>query len=155
PDPRGEGAPDPVGDADRSEVGHADARHGADRARAQEPRHDRRGAGAHAHSEPLRRDGYRRQIRHAAAAPGPGQRTGLEAPAKDPSMDIRVLLKEMVDRGASDLYITVDSSPVIRIEGENHILAGETLTPPEVEALANALMTERQRALFEENMEMN
>ena len=70
-------------------------------------------------------------------------------------MDIRVLLKDMVEQAASDLYITVDSPPVIRIEGVNRILEGEPLTPPEVESLANALMTERQRAVFEETMEMN
>jgi twitching motility protein PilU len=70
-------------------------------------------------------------------------------------MDIRILLREMADRGGSDLYITVDSPPVVRIEGVNHCLPGEPLAPPEVEALANALMTERQRAIFEETMEMN
>jgi twitching motility protein PilU len=70
-------------------------------------------------------------------------------------MDIRELLKEMVERGGSDLYITVDSPPVVRIEGVNHVIDGEPLTPTEVEALANALMTERQRAIFEESMEMN
>ena len=69
--------------------------------------------------------------------------------------DIRTLLKEMVDRGGSDLYVTVDSPPVIRIEGVNHVDAGEPLTPTEVEGLANSLMTERQRATFEEQMEMN
>ena len=41
--------------------------------------------------------------------------------------DVRLLLKEMVDRGASDLYLTVDSPPVIRIEGVNHTLDGEPL----------------------------
>ncbi len=70
-------------------------------------------------------------------------------------MDIRILLKEMVERGASDLYLTVDSPPVIRIEGQNYVLEGEPLAPTEVEGLANALMTERQRAMFEESMEMN
>jgi twitching motility protein PilU len=69
--------------------------------------------------------------------------------------DVRTLLKEMVDRAASDLYVTVDSPPVIRIEGVNHTMEGEALTPTEVEALANSLMTERQRAAFEEAMEMN
>jgi len=69
--------------------------------------------------------------------------------------DIRVLLKEMVDRGGSDLYVTAESPPVVRIEGINHTLDGEPLTPTEVEALANSLMTERQRAAFEEQMEMN
>jgi twitching motility protein PilU len=70
-------------------------------------------------------------------------------------VDVRVLLKEMSDRGGSDLYITADSPPVVRIEGTNHVVPGEPLTPTDVEALANALMTERQRALFEESMEMN
>src|SRR5215470_447997 len=69
--------------------------------------------------------------------------------------DIRLLLKEMVDRGGSDLYITADSPPVIRVEGINQRVAGDPLTPTEVEALANSLMTERQRAAFEEEMEMN
>jgi twitching motility protein PilU len=69
--------------------------------------------------------------------------------------DIRALLLEMVERGASDLYITVDSPPVIRVEGVNYPCQGEPLTPTEVEALANSLMTERQRATFEEQMEMN
>jgi twitching motility protein PilU len=70
-------------------------------------------------------------------------------------VDVRELLKEMCDRGGSDLYITADSPPVVRVEGTNHSLPGEPLTPTDVETLANALMTERQRALFEETMEMN
>ena len=69
--------------------------------------------------------------------------------------DVRLLLKEMVDRGGSDLYVTAESPGVVRIEGTNHVLPGEPLTPTEVEALANSLMTERQRAVFEEQMEMN
>ena len=69
--------------------------------------------------------------------------------------DVRLLLKEMVDRGGSDLYVTAESPAVVRIEGTNHVLPGEPLTPTEVEALANSLMTERQRAAFEEQMEMN
>jgi twitching motility protein PilU len=69
--------------------------------------------------------------------------------------DVRLLLKEMADRGGSDLYVVSDSTPVIRIEGVNHPLDGEPLTPTEVEGLANSLMTERQRAAFEEEMEMN
>jgi len=69
--------------------------------------------------------------------------------------DVRLLLKEMVDRCGSDLYLTADSPPVVRVEGVNHTLDGEPLAPTEVEALANSLMTERQRAAFEEEMEMN
>jgi len=70
-------------------------------------------------------------------------------------MDIRQLLNEVVQQNASDLYLTVDSPPVVRIEGITHILPGAPLSPPDVEALANSLMTERQRLQFEEAMEMN
>lgn len=70
-------------------------------------------------------------------------------------MDVRLLLKEMLEREASDLYLTVDSPPTLRIEGVNAVLAGEPLQSPDVETLANSLMTERQRAVFEETMEMN
>ena len=49
----------------------------------------------------------------------------------------------------SDLYLTVESPPVIRVEGTNETLPGAPLTSAEVESLANSLMTEKQRALFE------
>ncbi len=70
-------------------------------------------------------------------------------------MDIRTLLQEMSRREASDLYLTADSPPVLRIEGVATRLPLPRLTPQEVEALANSLMTERQKAAFEERMEMN
>ncbi|MBI1814103.1 MAG: PilT/PilU family type 4a pilus ATPase [Deltaproteobacteria bacterium] len=69
--------------------------------------------------------------------------------------DIRTLLSEMGVRGASDLYLTADSPPVLRIEGITENYGDEILTAPEVEELANAVMTERQRATFEERLEMN
>jgi twitching motility protein PilU len=70
-------------------------------------------------------------------------------------MDIRTLLTELNERNGSDLYLTVDSPPVIRVEGHNGFMDTPPLAAPEVEALANSLMTERQRAAFEEVMEMN
>lgn len=70
-------------------------------------------------------------------------------------MDIRSLLSAMVEKGASDLYLTVDSPPVLRIEGFTEPIAGEALTAAQVEALAGSLMTERQRAAFDEKLEMN
>ncbi|MBI4514507.1 MAG: PilT/PilU family type 4a pilus ATPase [Deltaproteobacteria bacterium] len=69
--------------------------------------------------------------------------------------DIRTLLSEMGVRGASDLYLTAESPPVLRIEGITEVFGEEPLSAPEVEDLANTLMTERQRAVFEEKLEMN
>jgi twitching motility protein PilU len=70
-------------------------------------------------------------------------------------MDIRALLAQMLERGASDLYLTVDSPPVLRIEGVTHPMGSEALTPSQVEGLANSVMSDRQRAAFDEKLEMN
>jgi twitching motility protein PilU len=70
-------------------------------------------------------------------------------------MDIRSLLAAMLEKEASDLYLTVDSPPILRIEGFTEPIGGEVLKPAQVEALANSLMTERQRAVFDEKLEMN
>ncbi len=70
-------------------------------------------------------------------------------------MDIRQLLSAMVERGASDLYLAVDSPPMLRIEGFTEPVSAERLTSAAVETLAMSLMSERQRAVFEEKLEMN
>ncbi len=70
-------------------------------------------------------------------------------------MDIRDLLGQVVERGASDLYLTVDSPPMLRIEGFTEPIGTERLKPADVEALAMSFMSERQRATFEEKLEMN
>jgi twitching motility protein PilU len=70
-------------------------------------------------------------------------------------MDIRQLLSAMVERDASDLYLSVDSPPMLRIEGFTEPFGTERLNAAAVEALAMSLMSERQRAVFEEKLEMN
>lgn len=70
-------------------------------------------------------------------------------------MDVRSLLKVMVEREASDLYLTVDRSPTYRIHGVTQSLAEPPFTNEQLEAVAQGLMRERQRTEFEEKMEMN
>lgn len=70
-------------------------------------------------------------------------------------MDIRSLLKVMVDREASDLYLTVDASPIYRIHGVTQPTDAPPFTNEQLEALALALMRGQQRSEFEEKMEMN
>src|SRR5262249_38718980 len=70
-------------------------------------------------------------------------------------MDIRSLLAEMVQQQASDLYLTVDSPPMLRVEGFTRAFGTDPLVHADVEALANSFMSERQRATFEEKLEMN
>jgi len=68
---------------------------------------------------------------------------------------IRKLLKVMVDKDASDLYLTVGAPPGYRIQGELRRLGQDHLSPVATEKLAATLMTEKQKAEFATAMEMN
>ena len=71
-------------------------------------------------------------------------------------MEIRDFLKIMVERDASDIYLTVESPPMYRINGVTQPVGDGKLTNEQLQALANAVMrTDKQRKEFEETMEMN
>ena len=70
-------------------------------------------------------------------------------------MEIQKLLKVMVDKDASDLYLTVESPPMIRINGVTQPYGDEKLNNEQIETLAKGIMWEKQRRDFEQTMEMN
>ena len=71
-------------------------------------------------------------------------------------MEIRDFLKVMVERDASDIYLTVESPAMYRINGVTQPAGDGKLTNEQLEELAKAVMrTDRQRKEFEETMEMN
>lgn len=70
-------------------------------------------------------------------------------------MEIRDLLKTMVEREGSDLYLTVDAPPVYRVHGTTQPTTDPPFNNDQLEALALALMRGHQRSEFEEKMEMN
>jgi twitching motility protein PilU len=69
--------------------------------------------------------------------------------------DINPYLQTMVDRDASDVYLTVAKPPMYRIEGEVQPIGEVAFTAPDLEKLGTAIMSERQRKEFAETMEMN
>ena len=70
-------------------------------------------------------------------------------------MDIRPLLKLMVDRGASDLFFSVGRPPCIKMK-EQLVPVGETALQPEhTEAAAMALMSPDRRQEFHRTREAN
>jgi twitching motility protein PilU len=71
------------------------------------------------------------------------------------SANIRELVEEMVRRDASDLYITVDSPPMYRVEGVTSPWGEEKFTPEETEAMALSLMSQTQKTYFARRWEMN
>ena len=70
-------------------------------------------------------------------------------------MDVRTLLKVMVDQEASDMYLTVEAPPTYRVHGSTTPANLAPFTNEQLEALALALMRGQQRGEFEEKMEMN
>ena len=70
-------------------------------------------------------------------------------------MDIRYLLRVMVERDASDIYLTVDLPPIYRIQGITHPIGDTAFTNEQLEKLASDIMRDKQRKEFEEKMEMN
>ena len=70
-------------------------------------------------------------------------------------MTIKELLQIMVQTNASDLYITVDAAPMFRVEGVTKPYGEAKLTAVQSEEIANSLMSEKQKAVFSEKMEMN
>jgi twitching motility protein PilU len=69
--------------------------------------------------------------------------------------DMHALLKLMVDKGASDLFLTCGTPPHIKIEGSTHFINSPALKPGEAKQMAYSVMTERQTAAFEDTMESN
>jgi len=71
------------------------------------------------------------------------------------SINLTEFLGVMVERNASDIYFTVASPPMYRIQGIVQPIGEHVFTHEELEALAKSFMNERQWQQFNEHMEMN
>ena len=71
-------------------------------------------------------------------------------------MDLYSLLKLVVDEKASDLHLTVDSAPVLRIDGQMKPVMGMTrLTPKNTAQLCLSILTPEQKSAFEKRRELD
>jgi len=71
------------------------------------------------------------------------------------AVTLHQLLKTMVERGGSDLHITTNSPPQIRIDGKLTPLDMPPLAAPETKQLAYSVLTDAQKHRFEENLELD
>jgi twitching motility protein PilU len=69
--------------------------------------------------------------------------------------DFNALLSSMIMRDASDLFITADLPPSIKVNGKIVALDDEALTPEQTHQLAYNLMNGQQRQEFEKTFECN
>lgn len=65
------------------------------------------------------------------------------------------LLKQMIDRGASDLHITVGSPPKLRVDGKLLSVDHPPLSPADTKALCYSILTDAQKHRFEEHNELD
>ncbi len=65
------------------------------------------------------------------------------------------LLKLMVQKKASDLFVTAGVAPSIKIDGKMTPVTKQALTPDQSRAFAYGIMTEEQRRTFEAHNECN
>jgi twitching motility protein PilT len=70
-------------------------------------------------------------------------------------LTLHQLLKTMVERGGSDLHVTTNSPPQIRIDGKLTPLDFPPLTAAETKQLAYSVLTDAQKHRFEENLELD
>ncbi len=71
-------------------------------------------------------------------------------------ISIRALLEEMIQKGASDLHLTVGERPKLRIDGElTNASTSRTLQPRDTLTLAYSILTEQQKKRFETDDELD
>ena len=68
---------------------------------------------------------------------------------------LQSLLKAMLAKRASDLFLSNDFPPSMKIDGKMTAVAPQKLTPVHTRALAYAIMNDKQRAEFEVEKECN
>src|SRR6476660_7741175 len=72
------------------------------------------------------------------------------------SLNLRVLLEEMIERGASDLHITAGERPKVRVDGDiTNSNVDIVLQPKDCMQLAYSVLTENQKKRFETEDELD
>jgi twitching motility protein PilT len=83
-------------------------------------------------------------------------RATTEAQTTAEDLNLNDLLTIVLERGASDLHLTAGARPSIRLHGELKQLDDyPLLAPPVLQRVIYAMLTQRQREKFEENLELD
>src|SRR3954470_867217 len=72
-----------------------------------------------------------------------------------PMMSLPDLLKATLDLGGSDLHLSIDSAPLVRVNGHLQRLDHPPLTPEVTKSLAYSVLTDMQKKKFEETWELD
>ena len=80
---------------------------------------------------------------------------GLLKSMKNKVLDLVDLLRNVVEREGSDLHITPNSPPRLRVQGRLLHLDHPPLSPADTQKLAYSVMTDDQKSRYEENLEID
>src|ERR1041384_4498112 len=79
---------------------------------------------------------------------------GSAAPPQ--ALNLRVLLEEMIERGASDLHVTAGERPMLRVDGDiTRSNVDFVMQPKDTLQLAYSVLTENQKKRFEMEDELD
>jgi twitching motility protein PilT len=77
-------------------------------------------------------------------------------PAVARTVNLRTLLEEMIERGASDLHVTAGERPKLRVDGNiTDSTSDHILTPKDTLQLTYSILTENQKKRFETEDELD
>jgi twitching motility protein PilT len=80
----------------------------------------------------------------------------FEQQVNESTITLPDLLKKMTELGGSDLHITTNSPPQVRVHGHLRPLDGfPPMTPAQTKQLAYSVLTDAQKHRFEENLELD
>lgn len=71
------------------------------------------------------------------------------------SVNLHQLLKAMLDQGATDLHITTNSPPMLRLDGRLVPLRTPPFKPDDTKALCYSILSDKQKHRFEEDLELD
>ncbi|MHA3947743.1 type IV pilus twitching motility protein PilT [Cellulomonas bogoriensis] len=90
------------------------------------------------------------------ARPERNARIGMAQMVREGDVDLDAALREMIERGASDLHMTSGSQPMIRLDGALQPLEDfPTLYPDALQRSLYAVLSQKQRETFEEKLELD
>ncbi|CAN5343051.1 hypothetical protein BH23ACT9_BH23ACT9_19470 [soil metagenome] len=92
----------------------------------------------------------------AAAAPAVAEPQPQLAYEQELSFDLEEALKVLVQRGGSDLHLTMGIPPAIRVDGDlEHLTTMPVLEPDMLRNALYSIMTQKQREAFENELELD
>ena len=71
------------------------------------------------------------------------------------TVSLHQLLKTMVEKGGTDLHVTTNSPPLIRVDGTLVTLSHPPMSAVDTKKLAYSVLTDAQKHRFEESLELD